>query len=258
MVYIKGSLFGTTGSPDNTGCFELGLSSEPVRINVRASHREIHTDDYGNVVPADVMSMLADAIITMTLVHYDENVLRLCINHAMGGDAYPEMTVDDDGNPVFSDILNEGTLGPAGRTLGAGRDIQTTLTPLLPFSNFTSTNRYISLSILSAKSINLLNPPNLVWRFPHCYLNSQPLEIPLGTERSLVRLSWRALPYKNPLLVTEGEGAGYALGTSGSVVSSGSQVAWNLQSRNAILWDHSAADTPFLGFEGFAIAPVEE
>ena len=95
----------------------------------------------------------------MTLIHYDESLLRKCIAEAMGGGT-------------------EGTLVGAGTPLGA----------MLPVG--VNGNHYISLNISSP----VLNEP---WRFPASYLMTN-VELPLGTGRTAARLRWRAIPYVSP------------------------------------------------------------
>ena len=135
---------------------ELGLSDSSIVITLNSKHLDIGVDDYGNDIPAEELWMLASANIRMTLVHFDNDVLSACISESMAGGT-------------------EGTMVAAGTPMGGGA-------PLL-----SSINHYIGL--------NLSSQIGTPWRFPSAYLSEQPMIYPLGTERSLVVLNWRAIPY---------------------------------------------------------------
>ena len=53
---------------------------------------------------------------------------------------------------------------------------------------FNSNNHYIGLNIASPVGIE-------PWRFYFAYLANNPYEFPLGTEKSVVKLNWRIVPY---------------------------------------------------------------
>src|SRR3990167_3573754 len=140
-----------------TGRVALGLAEGPIVVTPIFKHHDMHTDDFGPDIPADVMWMLAEAHIDMTLIHFDNNVLETCIALAMAGSG------------------TEGTLIGAGRLMGSA-------IPLGIVSN-----NYIELSISS----QVLARP---WRFPASYLMDQ-MDVPLGTQRTAIKLKWRAIPY---------------------------------------------------------------
>lgn len=54
-----------------------------------------------------------------------------------------------------------------------------------------STNSYVSLVLQSVLEDD--------WTFPNAYLAEMPVEMPLGTGRSLVKLTWRAIPYASEI-----------------------------------------------------------
>lgn len=145
---------------------ELGLCSEQITITPKFIHQDIPVDDFGGTIPPEVLWMMSECNINMTLVHYDRDVLMICVQEAMGG-----------GDGSFTLLLNDGTCGKGGIPLGGGGPM------------FASGNHLMSLNLIST------NPDDYFWRFKSCYLNSTPLEIPIGTERSLVTLNWRAIPY---------------------------------------------------------------
>ena len=137
---------------------DLGLSVSSIEISLNFRHTDINVDAWGPEIPADVQVMLADAIIRMTLVHYDKLVLNECWRLSMGGTAAL------------------GRLTRAGTTLGGGVNL------------LAAGNNYIRLFMSS--------PIDLVpWRFFSAYLTGPATTYPIGSQRSLVGLTWRAIPY---------------------------------------------------------------
>ncbi len=189
LVMVKGNgAFATPSSPTVAVLHELGLSKDQIEIIPKWKHEDIFIDDFGPNVPAEVMWMLAEVTIRMKLIHYDRTVLKACIIESMGGGT-------------------EGVMQPAGLPMGGGVAV------LQPG------NHYISLGILSPR----LNDP---WRFRATYLDSQPLEIPVGTEASVVYCSWRAIPYTLA-------GDGYFVTGSQNDPAPGELI-----SSGTVLWDH--------------------
>jgi len=140
---------------------ELGLAVGPVRITFEFRHHDIIVDDFGPDIPAEVLWMLATANISTDLIHYDNDVLEDCIKQSMAG-------------------ANFGVFESCGTPLGGFKPI------------FDRDNHYISLNLLSP----VLNKP---WRFRTTYLTGPPLEIPIGTKVTIVRLMWRAVPYSTQI-----------------------------------------------------------
>ncbi len=87
----------------------------------------------------------------------DRDVLDVCLNEARAA-------------PVV------GQMGRAGQRLGNNS------------ARFSATNRLIGLNMTSPVAAK-------PWRFYFTYLSAQPMVFPLGTERSLVQLQWRAIPF---------------------------------------------------------------
>lgn len=166
--------------------WELGLAADDVRVIPRFHHKDVMVDDFGPEVPAEVIWMLAEVGITMTLVHYDRGVLDRCLAESMGGWA--------------TGVQEAGTLTGMGTLMGGGRP------------RFSENCHFISLNLLSP----VLAQP---WRFPTAYLAGLPAEVPLGTKRSLVRLNWRAVPYR-PFFTT-------ADGTTTQEIKSAGAVLWD-------------------------------
>jgi len=75
-------------------------------------------------------------------------------------------------------LNTDGTLGAAGSLLGAN------------YAVGDANNLFTKLIIDSALGED-------TWEFPTAFLNQQPFTLPLGTERSLVDLNWRAIAYTN-------------------------------------------------------------
>ena len=173
MVSVKGNVDSAIASLS-----QLGLADSPIRVRLDFRHMDIQVDAWGGEIPADVQCKLGSAIITMTMVHFDRDVLDGCLRESMGG-------------------VSLGTVARAGIRMGGGN------------TRFAGDNHYIGLNLASPVSAK-------VWRFHYCYLTGPPMEFPLGTERSIVALNWRAIPY-----TTDPWGAG--VGAAG-----------------ASLWDHTA------------------
>lgn len=165
--------------------YELGLAAENITIVPKILHHDIHADDFGPEAAPDTMWMLGDVSIRMTLIHYDDGVLNLGLANSMGG-----MNMNYLGETL--------AMPPAGTLLGGGRPL------------YTSGCYYMGLNILPGTG-RLQQP----WNFPAAYLAMPPMELPLGTSPSNVRLTWRALPYVS------------SLARSGEFVRSNRAVLWD-------------------------------
>ncbi len=95
---------------------------------------------------------------SMTLIHFDPAVLNECYRLSQAGAAAA------------------GVLNRAGTRMGGG------------FARFAPGNNYIGLNILSPVEA-------APYRFYFAYLTTNPLDFPLGTEKSVVTLNWRCIPY---------------------------------------------------------------
>ncbi len=156
MVYVKGRQDSAIGSLQ-----ELGLTEGPIQITVNYKHRDINLDAYGGEVPPEVQFFLADATIQIDLINVDVATLNTCIAESTGGTTI-------------------GTFPRAGALLGnygarfAGGGI--------------NGNHYIGLNIASPVATR-------PWRFLTTYMTGPPFAWPLGTEKSVIRTTWRAIPY---------------------------------------------------------------
>lgn len=217
IVKLYGSQFNNVlpgAEFDEIVSVELGLTSESTVIVPRFYHQDVHSDDFGTEVPAEVLINLADVNIRMTLVHFDMDVLRICMRMGMG---FGPGTVDD--------LAEDGGLGPCGQPMGANEVVG-----LHP-------NRFIRMSLIPAR----FQGNGFPWRFKSCYLDSRPLEIPVGTERTLVKLSWRAIPYRS-YVDTTSESADQQVTEGGGITGEASNTTIGIRSSGCILWDHESDD----------------
>ena len=136
---------------------ELGLAQDAIDVTFELRHKDLKVDAWGEA-PPDVQMMLATATITMNLIHYYQDVLAACIREACGG------------------ASAEGTMPRAGLLMG-GNAVR-----------FDPLNHYIGLNILSPVEA-------LPWRFFTAYLSGNAMRVPIGTERKVIPLTWRAIPY---------------------------------------------------------------
>src|SRR4051812_34759896 len=79
MVSVKGG--------DITSITELGLPLNEIKITPHFSHKDIYVDDFGDEVPAEILSKLMWVDVGMVLMHYDAVVLGVCIARSIGAHA---------------------------------------------------------------------------------------------------------------------------------------------------------------------------
>lgn len=151
---------------------ELGLTSERITIGLQFHHIPIRVDSFGSAQSPEVMVSLAGATIDMLLVDYDDDVLDTCQAESLGGSK----------NPVRSAGFGyAGVMNPAGVLLGNNRKL------------YASGCHFVGILLDNGPPASEDFPTT--WWFPSCYLVGPPQEIPVGTERSHVRLRWQAIPY---------------------------------------------------------------
>lgn len=166
---------------------QLGLAQDPIEITVNHQHMDVGVDAWGGRrIPPEIQYFLSDAVIRMNLVHIDRDRLDDCLRLSMGGVATVGLVPR-----TGTRMMNNGVL-------------------------YGSANSLIELRLSSPVGLKR-------WRFPAAYLTGPPVEFPLGTERSIIRLTWRAVPHpETTALDPWGGGTG---------------------SSNAILWSHPSSDT---------------
>ena len=155
MVLVKGC----SSNFPITGVTQLGLTDGPIHVSLKHYHKDIYVDDFGDRAPPEVLTMLGEATITMTLTHFDSTVLGACIAEAQQGGT-------------------EGTFGECGQPMGSQQPL------------FSANNHFISVNIQTDVFSSAQD-----WRFRACYLADTPYQWQLGTSRSLVSLNWRCIPY---------------------------------------------------------------
>lgn len=156
MVKVKGRSDSTIANLS-----ELGLTDHSIRIGIQNHRLKIRVDTMGDA-PPESQFMGASASVTTVLVHFDSDILDFCIQEGWGS------------SPAF------GQLGHAGSLMGNNK------ARFAPGG--VDGNHFIGLNIISARSMR-------PWRFYFTTLADNPIEFPIGTERSLVTVNWDALPY---------------------------------------------------------------
>lgn len=154
MVFVKGSSASGIGTLQ-----ELGLATDPIQVSYDFRHRDMNVDAWsGPDMPPEVQCMLAGVNVSMNLIHWDDDILDVCLRESLGG---------------ASAI---GRLKRAGARMGNNSP------------RFAAANHYIGLNLSSP----VLGKP---LRFFFSYLTGPPKTIPLGTEKSVTSLNWRVIPY---------------------------------------------------------------
>ena len=167
----------------------LGLAASELKITPVFKKLDVNVNAWGDA-PVDVQHMLDEVRISMDLVHFDRDVLDELIRLSMGG-----------GSAVIGEVNRAGTL------LGNNT------------ARFAAGNRYVSMYISSPVS-------NKPWRFFYAYLADNPVDFPVGVQRSIVNCNFRAIPYTN-----DPWGGGTA--QPNTVAGTGAL--------RAVIWDHNIA-----------------
>lgn len=163
LVLVKGSPSSALG----TAVRELGLCSDSIRLTPTFKHLDVPLDAWGgaNGVAPEVQAMLAEFQITMDLIHFDVDTLKDCLSAALGS----------------TQTTTHGVMARAGTRLGGGIDKDVA-------GGSGQVHHYVQLQLSSPVG-------GLPWYFPYTYLTGTPVEIPIGVERSIVRSTFRAIPY---------------------------------------------------------------
>lgn len=163
--FINGESLVTVKGPSGSSISSLstlGVTDSPIHVSPTLHHDDIHTDPTGPSVPPDLQVFGGEAYIRMTMIYFDVAVLDACVALAQAGST-------------------AGTLARAGILMGGSA------------ARLAAGNNYIGLNISSPVG-------GRPWRFLTAYLAREPFSWPLGTGRSAVALTWRAIPYVlNPI-----------------------------------------------------------
>lgn len=155
MVAVKGPAGSAIASLTN-----LGLADSPIVLRFDVNHDDIAVDAYGGALgpPPEIQAFLTDVQISMSLVHFDADVLDICTRLALGG------------------ATSIGQLPHAGQLLGNGQ------------ARFGASNNYVGLNLYSPVG-------GKPWRFYFTYMTGPALVFPLGTRRTIAQVNWRCIPY---------------------------------------------------------------
>lgn len=205
MVAVKGGAHTSTLVASLDESVQLGLSSDQIKISPRFVHDDLRCSDFGPSAPPDVQTRLADATISMTLVHYDQFVLDQLLRESLASYDRLERTM---------------AVSTAAKPLGAG----------LPM--YYSGNHLVSLNLIPTLSTSgyLASP----YRFRACYLEDQPVVIPVGTTTSYVEVKFRAIPYKPLWALASGT---TPPGTVTRFLNQQVHVMQEIASSGVVLWD---------------------
>lgn len=181
---------------------ELGLAEGQITVSPRFIQQDIKCDDFGPSIPAEIMFQLADVTVSMSLIHFDQDVLEYCLSEALC------RPVDSNDNIN----LTSWTLPGAGALMGNGLSLTK------------RGNYFVSLNLTSPK----LGRP---WRFPASFLTSS-VTLPLGTRRTVAQLQWRAIPYT----ILQG-----VVVPSDSMLDDNNVAGFpgEIRSRGTLLWDRT-------------------
>jgi len=152
------------GRPDGPvpALFQLGLSTDPIHVSLEFRHKDLIVDAQGDEIPVDVQYKLAAANISMRLIHFDPIVVQGCWRSANAG------------------AVVVGTTGRAGQRMGNN---QPRFGP-----GGANGNHYLGLNLTSPVG-------NIPYRFWYAYLTQRPSEYTLGTEKTILTMNWRAIPF---------------------------------------------------------------
>lgn len=137
---------------------DFGLSEAPTVMTFKFVHKDITMDAAGGVVPVEIQAMMSEVLISTTMIQTDLDILEELMRLAMGGGA------------------QFGQTGRAGTLMGGG------------VARFQPGYKFVGLNLTSP----VLNRP---WRFFHTYLMSPMGAWPIGTEKSVIPVTFRAVAY---------------------------------------------------------------
>jgi hypothetical protein len=152
LVMVKGRAGGPLANLQ-----QLALARDEIQVFPRYYHNDLIVNA-GGQTPVNVQAFPIDALITINLYHFDNEVFQACCNESVGGAS------------AF------GTTSRAGVIMGRG-------------ARFAANNFLIGLNISSPVA-------GLPYRFWYTYMVAPtPSKIPLGVEAQMIPTVWRAIPY---------------------------------------------------------------
>jgi hypothetical protein len=172
---------------------QLGLAADQVNVQFEVEHEDIIVNAWGKF-PAEVQVFGGAANISMNLIHVDEAVLEYCWQEAMGGTA------------------SFGQLARAGARLGNNTARFAPANTVNPATGLVTTGNHLI-------GLNISSPVlQLPYRFWYAYMSSPPITYPLGAEKSVIAVTWRAFAYTT-------DPWGGSIAQPGTVAGTGAQGA---------------------------------
>lgn len=174
------ALLGPSAAVAGGSVFELGLTSEGVTLSPKIYHQDVYVDDLGIKVPAEILTQSTEYEVSMRLIHYDQFVLDACLFESAGGG---QIKITDTVLAVGKPKVPATFFSP-----GIPARVSTIMGPPYGQPLGSSGCHFISLNILTPQQ-------QYPWRFPASYIVDNSTKIPLGTNTSMVDLTWRCIPY---------------------------------------------------------------
>jgi len=97
QIYNTGPCILYVGQGDSGELVELGFSEDGMRIAIRETFEDVHSDLLGPKIPTDVQRFQADALITGDLIRWNESVLELCEDRSAGDAGWGNVRIDEVG-----------------------------------------------------------------------------------------------------------------------------------------------------------------
>lgn len=231
LVKVRGCEGGALGAFNSSEgnvspSLELGITQGPPTLRPQFSHRDVNVNSFGDgQTPIECLWNGAVFTFSTDFIHYDKNVLDAVVAESMAG-SFVDSAQEVDGQQVLGDnppAIFAGTFAPIGTPMGG-------YNPL-----YASGNHFMTVWFISAQPMTSGAFP---YRFPACYLTGPPLELNIGTERSIARCNWRAIPYTIPPLTMSDTSL-----TQGKFFQSGQSPSisnYSFNSNGAVLWDRTS------------------
>ena len=134
----------------------LGVAADPIVVTIHSNIDDIITDPTGHMTPIDAQTMGGFATISMNLIHFDRAVLDACYAVSVGGSS-------------------PGTMGRAGQIFGNG------------LVRLASGWLFVGMNLTAPVA-------GSGWNFKACRI-ADSHSWPLGTKKSIVNVTWKAIPY---------------------------------------------------------------
>lgn len=178
----------------------LGLAAEGVKVTEYYIHHKVGADDLPRQLEVEVLPQIGWVDISALLIHYDFEVLEICRLEAGGGQPYAWAGRGIGGSLITIPWANLPSTD--GGFLGGSGYQMVFNSPGGPLGNninlLQSGCHYISLGVIpGTQGAGLLGEPyaRIPFRFLACYMTGPGISYPLGTDRQLVQVNFRCIPY---------------------------------------------------------------